>query len=97
MDESTTAFASAVSKLIAVDVAREVVRLLAERQKEIPPAQEFLTERQAATLLGLSPRSLEHHRRKASGPAFIKIGKGQNGPVRYRLESVRAWAEARAK
>lgn len=34
-----------------------------------------LSEREAATKLGLSPRTLQDWRRRSCGPAFLKLGK----------------------
>lgn len=51
----------------------------------------YLKTRQAAALLGLSPRTLESYRCKGGGPAFFRFG----GSVRYLRFHVLAWAAAR--
>jgi excisionase family DNA binding protein len=52
---------------------------------------EYLTPPQLATLLGLSVRTIEDHRRKGTGPRFMRIGKH----VRYALSDVRIWLETK--
>lgn len=52
---------------------------------------EYLTTSQVAQLTGFSLRALEAMRAKRTGPNFVKVGKAKNGPIRYRLEDVRAW------
>ena len=47
----------------------------------------LLTTREAAELMKLSPRTLEMHRSKGGGPAYLKAG----GLVRYRLADLEAW------
>ena len=51
----------------------------------------LLSTRQAAELLNLSPRTLEHYRLRGGGPKYAKVGK----QVRYRPEDLRAWIEER--
>ncbi len=47
----------------------------------------LLTERQAADLLALSPRTLQAWRIRGGGPAFIKLGSA----IRYDAEALTAW------
>lgn len=56
----------------------------------------LLSQKTVATLLGISPRSLEAWRRPDSsdGPPFIRISKRC---VRYRLSDVQAWLARRAQ
>lgn len=54
------------------------------------PPSKFLTEKQAATLLGLSLSTLQQRRFKGQQPPYIKIGKS----VRYDVEDILAFAES---
>ncbi|MFC5386841.1 helix-turn-helix transcriptional regulator [Aquamicrobium segne] len=49
----------------------------------------FLRTKEAATFLGLSPRTLEKHRTYGTGPLFRKLG----GRVVYAIDELEAWAE----
>ena len=54
----------------------------------------FLTTKEAAAILGLSPRTLDRYRActsEESGPAYYKFG----GAVRYRTQDVVDWAAKR--
>lgn len=50
----------------------------------------LLTTRKAASLVGLSPRTLETLRVRGGGPAFIKLGSA----VRYEPAALQAWIDA---
>lgn len=54
-------------------------------------AVQYLTEREAADFLRLSPRTLEKHRNVGTGPRFRKFGR----IVRYTLPDLKRWAESR--
>lgn len=54
-----------------------------------PPRPVFMRTREAAGLLGLSPRTLEKHRTCGTGPKFRKIG----GCVIYALTDIEAWTD----
>lgn len=58
--------------------------------KASPPAQHFLTQREAADFLRLSERTLERYRRTGTGPAFVKLGRR----VVYRIADLTAFTEA---
>lgn len=51
----------------------------------------FLRPREAAEILGLSPRALDRWRSRGLGPAYYKFGSA----VRYRLSDLNAWAGSR--
>ena len=51
----------------------------------------YMKTKEAATLLGLSPRTLETYRWRGGGPAFSRFGSS----VRYLRSHVVAWAAAR--
>jgi len=53
----------------------------------IPPR--FLCTSDAASYLGLSPRTLEKHRTYGTGPNYRKLG----GRVVYALEDLQGWAD----
>lgn len=54
------------------------------------PAQYFLTQGEAASLLRLSERTLERYRLSGTGPAFVKLGRR----VVYRASDLLAFAQA---
>lgn len=58
---------------------------------------EFLTTRQAAELLGVSPEYLELHRRLGDGPPFIKLTDAPNGAIRYRKSALEKWLAERER
>ncbi|WP_297322883.1 helix-turn-helix domain-containing protein [uncultured Bartonella sp.] len=49
----------------------------------------YLTTREAARYVSLSPRTLEKFRRTGEGPLFRKLG----GRVVYAVEDIDVWAE----
>lgn len=50
----------------------------------------YLDTRQAAAMVGLSPRTLEYYRTTGQGPAFFKLG----GRVRYSVAEIERWVRA---
>ena len=57
------------------------------------PVKPFLTTKEAAAWLGLAPDTLEKWRVKGGGPPYRKHGRY----VRYHLEDLVAWSEARRR
>jgi predicted DNA-binding transcriptional regulator AlpA len=55
----------------------------------IAPPPNFLRTPDAARRVGLSPRTLEKHRRFGTGPEYRKLG----GRVLYTLEELDAWVD----
>lgn len=53
----------------------------------------YLSTKEVATFLGLSPRTLENLRARNGGPNYIKLGTSKASRVRYRLGEVMRWAE----
>ena len=53
----------------------------------------YLSTRQAAALLGLSPRTLERYRVTGDGPAFSKLGRR----VCYARADLDGWASERRR
>ena len=54
-------------------------------------APHYLSTREAAAFLGLSPRTLDRYRVSGEGPHFHKFGSS----VRYARADLESWAEAR--
>lgn len=55
--------------------------------------EKLLDEKQAADILGLSPRTLQGWRLRGQGPQFVKIGR----LTRYRPEDIEAYVKAQAQ
>ena len=55
----------------------------------------LLTEKQAAKILGFSPRTLQKWRGRGDGPAFLKIS--SRGAVRYRRSDLEDWVANRLR
>ncbi|MYA97610.1 MAG: helix-turn-helix domain-containing protein [Nitrospinae bacterium] len=53
----------------------------------------YLSTREAADWLGLSPRTLERYRVSGDGPVFHHFG----GRVRYLRDDLEAWAQTRRR
>ena len=53
----------------------------------------FLSTKQAAHYIGLSPRTLERMRRTGEGPRYRKHGRY----VRYHIAELDVWSDSRAK
>jgi predicted DNA-binding transcriptional regulator AlpA len=51
----------------------------------------LLSQREAATLLHLSERTLERFRVSGTGPKFVRLGRS----IRYRLTDIEAFIAAR--
>lgn len=56
-------------------------------------ARNYLSTRQSAEWLGLSPRTLERYRVTGEGPVFHRFG----SRVRYLLVDLEAWASTRRR
>jgi len=65
-------------------IARDDVERAAIARKGSP----YLTTKQAAHYLGLSPRTLEKMRTKGIGPNYYRVGRG----VRHLVRDLDAWA-----
>ena len=52
----------------------------------------FLTENEAAKLLGYKAQTLRVWRTQRRGPRWAKDGKSRAARVRYRIEDLRDWA-----
>ncbi len=56
-------------------------------------APQYMSTREAAAFLGLSPRTLDRYRVSGEGPVFHKFGSS----VRYARSDLQSWAEARRR
>jgi predicted DNA-binding transcriptional regulator AlpA len=56
--------------------------------------KQTLNEREAAEIIGASPKTLRNWRVKGCGPRFIKAG---SKLVRYRLPDILVWQEANVR
>ena len=54
--------------------------------------KEFLTKREMASLLRISPNTLNLWICRKKIP-FLKLGSGKNAPVRFSLEEIESWLE----
>ncbi len=61
------------------------------RSDQAAVGNRFLRPREAAEILGVSPRTLDRRRSRGLGPAYYKFGSA----VRYRLSDLNAWAGTR--
>jgi len=55
---------------------------------------EYLTPKQVAELLSISPETLQNWRVKRQGPTFKKLGRGRTAKVLYTRQDVDAWVES---
>ena len=58
------------------------------------PAKILLTEKEAAELIGFTPRFLQERRFRGGGPRYVAVSARA---VRYRPEDLEAWAMARLR
>jgi predicted DNA-binding transcriptional regulator AlpA len=56
--------------------------------------REFITAKEAAYLLGVTPKTLDAWRRRGEGPPAYRTGATKYARVRYRVEEVNAWIAA---
>ncbi len=68
--------------------------LMTEEQKQHQFTEVYLTEKQAATKLNLSPKGLQAWRLRGGGPRFVKISARC---VRYKESEIDNWAAARER
>ena len=61
-----------------------------------PPRPQYLTEVEAASMLGLRRGTLSNWRSQRKGPAYHRIGGTKDEPgraIRYEVSELREWAE----
>ncbi|MEQ1696195.1 MAG: helix-turn-helix domain-containing protein [Hyphomicrobiaceae bacterium] len=56
-----------------------------------PASDKYLTTTETATILRVSPRTLERKRRAGTGPKFLKVGPGKRARVLYVEPEVYRW------
>ncbi|MBK8230668.1 MAG: helix-turn-helix domain-containing protein [Candidatus Eisenbacteria bacterium] len=59
-----------------------------------PSSPILLPPPDAARLLGVSVATLTDWRQRGAGPAFVRIGDGPRGRVRYPADALRMWIQA---
>lgn len=57
-----------------------------------PPLPRYVTENEAAEILGLKRGTLSNWRSQRRGPAYVRLGGGR--VIRYKLSEIEAFAEA---
>jgi len=57
-------------------------------------SQKLVTEKQAAKMLSVSPRTLRNWRTRGGGPRFVKISERC---IRYRIADLNEWTKERTK
>jgi predicted DNA-binding transcriptional regulator AlpA len=57
-----------------------------------PSLPRYVTENEAATVLGVSRGTLSNWRSERRGPAYVRLGGGR--VIRYKLSEIEAFAEA---
>ena len=64
------------------------------RRSATRPPDALLNQRQAASLIGVSERTLECWRCRGGGPSFVKISRRA---VRYRRQDIDQWVRERVQ
>jgi len=57
---------------------------------------DLLTTKEAATVLGVKPNTLEIWRTKGKGPPFLRLGDGPCAAVRYLRSALMEWLASRS-
>jgi len=70
------------------------------RLEELPslaelPADGLLQVEEVAAYLGVAPSTTEKWRAAGDGPPWFRLHNGPKSPVRYRVDKVREWLDAR--
>ncbi len=60
------------------------------RRQEPDESSPIRSERQAASMLGCTPKHLSNLRSQGKGPAYCRV----NGTIRYLVEDIIAWIRA---
>jgi hypothetical protein len=63
----------------------------------VEPASEYLTPKEAAKVVHLSPRTLEGMRHRGDGPPYAKLGAGQSARILYRRADLDAWVASQIR
>jgi excisionase family DNA binding protein len=54
----------------------------------------LISEKEAAELVGIKPRTWRRMSRSGVAPAPVKLGKGERPMIRFRRSELEAWIEA---
>lgn len=57
---------------------------------------DLLTTKEAASVLGVKPNTLEIWRHKGKGPPFVRLGDGPCAPIRYVRVQLAGWLGSRS-
>ena len=57
--------------------------------------KKYLTPKELSEYLGIKVTTLSNWRSTGEGPLYKKLGQNKQSPIRYRIEDVEAWVEAR--
>jgi hypothetical protein len=77
------------------EIAEMVADILEERMRL---KQIWLTEKEAAMVLSMSPASLRQMRYTGDdGPPYVRMGDGEKAPVRYDRAELHMWAATRPR
>lgn len=60
------------------------------------PASRCVSNKEAARILGLSPKTLSNWRVQGLGPRFLKYG-ARGGAIRYLVADLHAWQDAQMR
>jgi predicted DNA-binding transcriptional regulator AlpA len=67
---------------------------MSDHASSSPTPEPLLSERDAATILGLTPRTLQAWRARGDGPAFVRIS---SRCVRYQASALDNWIQDRIR
>ena len=93
-DNASTADLEAVRAAVEDDSAAVPVDAEEHEESEMDENTRFMTTREVAACVGLSPRTLESYRSRGGGPPFYIVG---SVLVRYLLSEVVDWVSARRR
>jgi hypothetical protein len=68
-----------------------------DRQAPEGDHERFLTPREVARWLRVTPQTLANWRHTRTGPAFVKFGRARNARIRYSPTAIEEWLQARAE
>lgn len=96
MSDLQSLIGALITDSVADLIADRVADRVAERLRAgavAAPADDYLTPKEAATVLKLSWKRLETLRREGGGPAYSKPG----GRIRYKRSDLDAWLTSKAR
>ena len=93
-DNASAAELEAVRAAVEDDSVAVPVDVEKHEESELDDNARFMTTREVAVYVGLSPRTLESYRSRGGGPPFYVVG---SVLVRYLLSEVADWVSARRR